>query len=204
MGTMVVMTEHRGVAGGRLEESPWDAAKGAFSAWRQGDAAAVDELVRVMTPVLWHVVRSYGHDRQTSEDIVQTTWLGFVRSHQTIVEPGAVAAWLITSARRDAARHLGHARRSQPVEGEALATWLPDVDSAEALAVLDDEGSRLWKAVSGLDERCRRLVSVIAFLDRPDYASLGRELDMPVGSIGPTRARCLDKLRAALAKEGRP
>ena len=198
---MVAMSEHQG-AGGQLGESPWDAARGAFTAWRAGDAAAVDQLVRVMTPVLWHVVRAYGHDRETSEDVIQTTWLGFVRLHATIEDPKAVASWLITSARRGAAHHAVRARRTEPVEAETLDRRLPDVESAETTAVLDDESAQLWQAVARLDERCRRLLRVIAFQDRPDYAALSHDLQMPVGSIGPTRSRCLTKLRASLAGGG--
>lgn len=195
------MSEHRG-AGGQLEESPWDRASGAFRAWRAGDATAVDDLVSAMTPVLWHVVRAYGHDREAAEDVIQATWLGFMRLHQTIADPQAVASWLITSARRGAAAHARSARRADPVEDDRLAAALPDVGSAEAMAVLDDEASRLWEAVAAVDERCRRLLRVIAFLDRPDYHSLSQDLDMPVGSIGPTRARCLAKVRAALTAGG--
>ncbi len=201
MGTMVTMSEHRG-AGGQLEESPWDKARGAFVAWRAGDATAVDDLVSAMTPVLWHVVRAYGHDRESAEDVIQATWLGFVRLHQTIEDPQAVASWLITSARRGAAAHARTARRAAPVEDETLASVLPDEVSAETVAVLDDEASRLWGAVTTLDERCRKLLRVIAFMDRPDYHSLSQDLDMPVGSIGPTRARCLAKVRTALTTGG--
>ena len=195
------MSEHRR-AEGQLEESPWDKASGAFTAWRAGDATAVDDLVSAMTPVLWHVVRAYGHDREGAEDVIQTTWLGFVRLHQTIQDPQAVASWLITSARRGAAAHARTARRAAPVEDETLAAVLPDEESAETVAVLDDEAARLWGAVATIDERCRRLLRVIAFLDRPDYNSLSQDLDMPVGSIGPTRARCLAKVRAALMAGG--
>ena len=56
----------------------------------------------------------------------------------------------------------------------------------------------LWTHVQDLSERCRRLLAVIAFADRPDYAAIAEALGMPVGSIGPTRGRCLAKLRAAL------
>jgi RNA polymerase sigma factor (sigma-70 family) len=162
----------------------------------------VDDLVTAMTPILWHVVRAYGHDRQSAEDVIATTWLGFVRLHQTIQDPRAVASWLITSARRGAAEHARKARRASPVEDQKLAAALPDVESAEALAVLDDDAARLWRAVASVDERCRKLLRVIAFMERPDYQSLSQELDMPVGSIGPTRARCLAKVRTALTNEG--
>jgi RNA polymerase sigma factor (sigma-70 family) len=198
---MVTMSEHRR-AEGELDQSPWETASGAFMAWRAGDAAAVDDLVTAMTPVLWHVVRAYGHDRESAEDVISTTWLGFVRLHHTIQDPRAVASWLITSARRGAAEHARKARRASPVEDEKLAVVLPDVESAEALAVLDDDAARLWRAVASVDERCRKLLRVIAFMERPDYQSLSQELDMPVGSIGPTRARCLAKVRTALMNEG--
>jgi RNA polymerase sigma factor (sigma-70 family) len=201
MGTMVTMSENRR-AEGQLDESPWDKASGAFTAWRAGDATAVDDLVTTMTPVLWHVVRAYGHDREAAGDVIQTTWLGFVRLHRTIEDPQAVASWLITSARRGAAAHARSARRADPVDDEVLAAVLPDDVSAETVAVLDDEASRLWGAVATVDERCRRLLRVIAFMDRPDYQSLSQDLGMPVGSIGPTRARCLAKVRTALEEGG--
>lgn len=195
------MTEDRR-AEGKLEESPWELASGAFTAWRSGDSTAVDDLVTTMTPILWHVVRAYGHDSQAAEDVIQSTWLGFARLHQTIQDPKAVASWLIVSARRGAAQLAKTGRRTAPTEDDTLAAWLPDMESAEALALLDEESTHLWNAVSTLDERCRRLVRVVAFMDRPDYASLSQELDMPVGSIGPTRSRCLAKLRTALMKGG--
>jgi RNA polymerase sigma factor (sigma-70 family) len=198
---MVTMSEHRG-AEGQLEQSPWNVASGAFTAWRAGDATAVDDLVNTMTPVLWHVVRAYGHDHQTTEDIIAATWLGFVRKHETIQDPQAVASWLITSARRGAAEYARVARRTRPVEDDALAVRLPDTESAEAVAVLDDEAARLWGAVATVDERCQKLLRVVAFMDRPDYQSLSKDLDMPVGSIGPTRARCLGKVRNALTRGG--
>lgn len=202
MGTMVTMSEDRR-AQGESDQSPWDMASGAFIAWRSGDAGAVDELVSAMTPVLWHVVRAYGHDREVAEDVMQATWLGFVRLHRTIEDPQAVASWLITSARRGAAAQARAARRATPVQDEALHAALPDAESAEALAVMDDEAARLWRAVASVDERCRKLLRVVAFMDRPDYQSLSRELDMPVGSIGPTRARCLAKVRTALNDGGK-
>ena len=85
---------------------------------------------------------------------------------------------------------------------EDLAPRLPDQRSAESSAVEHDARHRLWAAVDELPERCRRLLRVVAFENRPDYARLATDLGMPVGSIGPTRGRCLAKLRVALVQVG--
>ena len=74
--------------------------------------------------------------------------------------------------------------------------------SAEDEADRGSTSQMLWHAVSQLTERCQRLLRVVAFEDRPDYARLARSLAMPIGSIGPTRQRCLAKLRALLADRG--
>lgn len=182
----------------RAQASPWDEAESAFKAWRSGDAAAVDDLIRVMSPVLWHVVRAYRHDQAATEDVVQSVWLIFVRSHASIADSRAVASWLITTARREALHLAQRSGRSVAVEDEELRSRLPDAESAEEVAVLDDESANLWRAVGGLDERCQKLLRVVAFSERPDYATLTKELKMPTGSIGPTRSRCLGKLRRAL------
>ena len=71
----------------------------------------------------------------------------------------------------------------------------------EVAVFTDRAAGVLWRHVGQLSERCRRLLRVIAFDDRPDYAALTVQLGMPVGGIGPTRRRCLDKLRARLAAD---
>ncbi|MGB4777495.1 RNA polymerase sigma factor, partial [Microbacterium sp.] len=82
----------------------WDRAAELFVAWREGRAREMDDLVRLMTPVLWHVVRAYGLEQRLAEDVVQITWLTLVRRHETIHDPRAVAGWLTTCARREAWR----------------------------------------------------------------------------------------------------
>jgi DNA-directed RNA polymerase specialized sigma24 family protein len=96
----------------------------------------------------------------------------------------------------------GRTSRTTPVADEDLAPRLPEQRSAEQTAVEHDTRDRLWGLVDGMSERCRRLLRVVAFENRPDYATLATDLDMPVGSIGPTRGRCLAKLRVALAQVG--
>jgi len=181
----------------------WAEASGAFERWLADDPAGLDELVAVMTPVLWHVVRAYRLPQDAAEDVVQSTWLALVRRRTTIADPVAVGGWLTTTARREAwrvAKATGYG--ALPVDDEVLASRLPADRSAEAAAVEADSSSRLWAAVDALPERCRRLLRVVAFERRPDYQSLASDLDMPIGSIGPTRGRCLAKLRVALVQAG--
>ena len=180
----------------------WQRAAAFFGAWRDGDSRAMDDLVRLMSPVLWHVVRAYGLERMLAEDVVQTTWLQLVRGHERVADPRAVAAWLTTTARREAWK-VGKAHgRVDHTDADGLDVLLPPQVSAEERAATGDERRRLWLAVRALDERCQRLLRVIAFEDRPDYAALAADLAMPIGSIGPTRKRCLTKLRVLLEPAG--
>ncbi len=181
--------------------SVWSEAADAFARWRQGDAAALDDLVRVLTPVLWHVVRAYGLEREQAEDVVQTTWLKLVRGADSVHDGQAIGGWLTTTARREAWRQsAARAKAPTPVADEIVFDRVPPGPSAESEAVARDEQARLWEGVGQLNERCQRLLRVIAFSPRPNYTALADELGMPIGSIGPTRGRCLDKLRALLTE----
>jgi RNA polymerase sigma factor (sigma-70 family) len=197
MRMMGVMSAPRGAAVPQAGDGLWDRAARAFIAWYDGAPDAVDELVRLMTPVLWQVARASRIDADDAADAVQATWLALVRRADTITEPAAVAAWLITTVRREAVRR---ARSARPGDDEEALVTLPAADPQPDEVVAEREDHRrLWAAVATLTDRCRQLLRVLAFEQRPDYAALSHRLGMPVGSIGPTRGRCLDKLRAALA-----
>ncbi|AYF98113.1 RNA polymerase sigma factor [Protaetiibacter intestinalis] len=176
----------------------WARAGELFEEWRSGRAGRIDGLVRLVSPVLWHVVRAYGLGREEAEDVIQTTWLALVRSRDGIHDPRTVVAWLTTTARRESWRVVKADSRVDPVDDEVLERAGGSSPAAEATAEQHLDDARLWRAVDSLSERCRRLLRVIAFSARPDYVHLAAELQMPVGSIGPTRGRCLDKLRGLL------
>ncbi len=197
-------SEARLTIGGAATERPgevWGQAAASFERWTAGDAVALDELVRLMTPVLWHVVRAYRLATEVAEDVVQTTWLSLVRSRDRIQDPAAVGGWLTTTARREAWKVAKASGRALPIEDDELARRLPDEGSAEAEVVRRDGDGRLWDAVDQLSERCRQLLRIVAFEHRPDYTKIAADLGMPVGSIGPTRGRCLQKLRALVENE---
>lgn len=182
----------------------WAQAAACFRGWLDGDSGddGLDGLVRVMTPVLWHVVRAYRLEQDVAEDVIQTTWLALVRRRDAIHDPAAVGGWLTMTARREAWRVRSAAARALPVEDDEISVRLPRQRSAESEAIEHTGNSALWQVVDSLPDRCRRLLRIVAFEDRPDYQQVAQALDMPVGSIGPTRGRCLAKLRVALLQTG--
>ncbi|WP_420113224.1 RNA polymerase sigma factor [Pseudactinotalea sp.] len=171
----------------------------AFAAYRAGESGRMAEVVQLLNPVLWRTARSQGTDAETAADVVQVAWLRLVEHADRVADPQALLKWLIVTVRRECWRRTGRDRRQVPTE---LDHETPSLDlSPEALAELDEDQRVLWTHVATLSERCRALLQVIAFADRPDYATISTALGMPVGSIGPTRGRCLDTLRRALRSD---
>lgn len=170
-------------------------------AWRLGDRLALDRLVRMLTPMLWHVVRAYRLDRSSAEDVVQTTWVTMVRHAESIDDPKALVKWLTVTARREAWRLVKVTNRVEVAEDEVIDLRMGQVEGPEAEVLRTHRDDALWEAVRQLSERCQRLLRVVAFAERPDYNRLAGQLGMPVGSIGPTRGRCLTKLRSLLGSD---
>lgn len=194
-------TEH-GAQPDTRSDDRWSASAASFTAWRDGDPDALEELVRLISPTLWQVVRAAGLDRAAAEDVVQTTWLALVDHADSISNPMAVAGWLCTTARRDAWRASKKIRRELATDDEMLGSALPSVEGPEDGLVLAEEKAALRRSLSRISARCQALLRMLAAGPRPEYAEVSAALDMPVGSIGPTRARCLEKLRAELVAEG--
>jgi RNA polymerase sigma factor (sigma-70 family) len=172
-----------------------------FTAYRAGDESRMGDLVSLLTPILWHTARAQRLDAVTAEDVVQTTWLAFVRSADKITDPQAVLQWLLVSTRREAWRVVKRDDRVKPQEFEPDDVVGSPAERPEERVLQSDDDTRLWQHIAQLSERCRALLRVIAFADRPDYAAVAQSLGMPVGSIGPTRGRCLAKLRQQLAAD---
>jgi RNA polymerase sigma factor (sigma-70 family) len=165
------------------------------------DPASLNAIVAELSPLLWQVARAQGLDRDAAEDVVQTTWLSLLRHLDTIRSSGALTGWLVTVTKREAWRVRRAGRGERPMEDWAEAA-LPDPDPLPVDQLLADDRRRaLWRAVRKLPERCQELLRIVAFVRRPDYAELAATLGMPQGSIGPTRGRCLAKLRQLLTSD---
>lgn len=181
----------------------------AFTAYRDGDPDLLPPVVEELNPLLWHVARSQGLGVQTAEDVVQHTWLQLLEGTERIQEPQAVLKWLMTTTRRESWR-VGRTHQRETSHEDVGELLDPDDTEAAAAGPADPVGDQviaahehqvLWRLVGTLSERCRYLLRIIAFADRPDYAAIADALGMPVGSIGPTRGRCLATLRTALTRE---
>jgi RNA polymerase sigma factor (sigma-70 family) len=180
-----------------------------FRAFQRGDRAAFDDLVTVMTPLMWHTARSQGVDPVAAEDVVQTVWMSLLHSADNVRDPQTVVKWLLTSTKRESWRVAKRSRaeisRSSALHGmegeEVLSVPVQREDLPDEVVMREHSDQVLWQHVQGLPERCRTLVRVIAFADKPDYAAIAESLGMPIGSIGPTRGRCLAKLKDLLGQD---
>ena len=172
----------------------------AFAEYRDGHVEAMSDLVDSTTAILWHTARAQGLGSAQAEDVVQTTWLLLVQHAATITDPGGVLKWLITTTRREAWASSRRLRREEVREdmADAMLDLPSGPDDPEQLVVRSQDQHVLWRHFATLSERCQRLLRVVALAERPDYAQVAEALGMPVGSIGPTRGRCLAKLRLAL------
>lgn len=199
---MITISEGSGTEQSAEGGARWSASAAAFTAWCDGDKEALDELVRLLSPTLWHVVRATGLDRASAEDVVQNTWLVLVDKADSISNPMAVAGWLCTTARREAWRLSKNFRREFAAEDDSLGWALPSMEGPEDGIVLAEDHARLRLCLTRLNVRCQALLRMLAAGPRPEYVEVSEALDMPIGSIGPTRSRCLDKLRVELVSEG--
>jgi RNA polymerase sigma factor (sigma-70 family) len=189
-------------------DPPWEGLTGAelhaacMRAAEDGDRRAMDRLVAELTPLVWHVARANGLDRSVAEDVVQTVWLALFSQLGKLRDPKALAAWLITTTRREATHPFG--RRMQPVPlSDEVAEAMPSTQPApEDEAVRADRDRRVWRAFVRLSHRCQELLRLTVLAGRAEYQLVAEALRMPRGSVGPTRGRCLDQMRDLLASEG--
>src|ERR1700712_1886 len=129
-----------------------------FQRYRDGESDAMGELVAMLTPILWHTVRAQRIDRESTEDVLQSTWLALVRSADTISDSRAVLQWLIVAARREAWRLLRSQSRQLPSEIAEDAIQSPESELPENVLLRGLNEQLLWAHISGLPERCRALL----------------------------------------------
>src|SRR4051794_39232406 len=159
---------------------------------RAGDVDAWAQLTGRYSDLLWAVARSLNMIEADAADAVQTSWLRLLENLDTVREPDRIGAWLATIVRRECLSIHRRSARLQIGTPDDAAAWDGIVAVADPLddALLRDErDAALWRALSRLRPGCRRLVRVLMADPPPTYAEIAAALDIPVGSIGPTRER---------------
>lgn len=163
---------------------------------REGDELAWNGLVDQYGRLVWHVIRGFRLPDAVAEDVYQTTWLRLAEHLDRIREPASVGGWLARTAKNECLRSL-------KVNGRESLRDDIDLDLADPVAGVDqgvDDEARneiLWQAFGNLSEPCQRLLRLLIADPPPSYEQVGELMEMSIGSIGPTRARCLAKLRTA-------
>jgi RNA polymerase sigma factor (sigma-70 family) len=167
----------------------------------EGDDGAWKRLVERHGPVIWAVANRAGLTRDDAADVFQNTWTIAVTDLERIREPARFGAWIARVARHQCMRvrrGYGIARRSyEQVAREDVVTDLPD----EELSRIEDR-QRISRALRQIGKRCIELLEALYYQrPKPSYEVISRRMGMSIGSIGPTRARCLSKLESRLEGE---
>lgn len=172
-----------------------------------GEPRAWEALVRRHQRLVWAVARAYRMDDEDRGDVFQEVFAALVRALPRMRDGRALVRWLSVTTDRIARTTALRRRREQaarvtPTDGDAIgldALAAPDAPAGADLERLERE-AMVRLGLAGLSERCRRLLLALYFEDpRPAYGTLAERLGVPVGSLGPTRARCFDRLREGLA-----
>lgn len=168
-----------------------------------GDQRAWDDLVERFAPLVWSIARTHRLDVVAASDVSQTVWLRLVEHLGRLREPEALAGWLATTTRNECLRVLRREGRELPADDVPLLADRPSDDPGPAeLLLLDEQRALVWRALGTLSARCQRLLRALAVTPEASYAEVSAALDMPIGSIGPTRSRCFAHLRNALQALG--
>jgi RNA polymerase sigma factor (sigma-70 family) len=154
----------------------------------QDDQAAWKDLVSRYKRLVYSIAYTLCPDPEDASDVFQQVWLELYKQLPDLRDVESLPVWLITVTRRSALAVRRSHRPSEPLNGDP-----PDL--SHRLAMIEKEHA-LEQAMGRLPERCRRLIDLLYFTaEEPSYAEIAKQMGMPVASIGPTRARCLEKLR---------
>jgi RNA polymerase sigma factor (sigma-70 family) len=193
------------LAGGHLTAAPAEDDGALDLAWlvrraANGDRAAWERLVDQYSRLLWAMTRDFKLAESDAADVVQATWLRLLEHIDRIEYPERIGSWLATTARHECLRHLAAGKRVMPVENDhdAFSDTVghqPDVDER---LLAEERAQAVRAAMSTLPSRSQQLLQLLMADPPASYTEISDQLGVPIGSIGPTRGRCLERLRLVL------
>jgi RNA polymerase sigma factor (sigma-70 family) len=194
---MTISVNEQRRAGGRLREE--EVARLVRSA-AAGDHRDWDSLVDEFGGMIWAIARAHRLSHADAADVSQATWLRLLEHLEDLDEPARVGGWLATTARRECLRILRGADRQIPSSDTMLDRRSIDAPQGNALLVAERDAA-LWRAFNRLRPSDQALLRLLIADPAPAYEEISTALDMPIGSIGPTRARALERFRRELGSE---
>lgn len=175
-------------------DSPADDIAVVVRAAAAADEAAWRDLVTRYSGLVWSIARGHRLTDADVADVVQTTWLRLVEHVDRLEDPARVGAWLATTARRECLRTLSRAARQIPC-GDELPDGPSGAPDLDARLLRDERDATLRRALESLAPRDQALLRMLVAEPPPTYGEISAALGMQVGSIGPVRRRCLERLQ---------
>ena len=163
-----------------------------------GDQSAWNRLVQEFEGLIWAMARAHRLHDADAADVSQATWLALLQHINKLNNPAAVGAWLATTARRECLRVLRGAERRVLFADDGPEHESPEPPPGDAL-LITERNEALWRSFSRLRTSDQALLRLLTADPPPPYEEIAAALDMPIGSIGPTRQRALARLGEQLA-----
>lgn len=188
-------------AGAGDEKVPDDLVPSLVRAAAAGDTRAWEQLVDRFAGLVWSICRTHRLTDDDAADVVQLTWLRLLENLDRIRDPQRLAGWLATTCRRECLALLRRSRSSVNLEEEHMDRLLGGGSPADEPLLAAEQYAALWQAFQQLSKWCQRVLGeLVVDVDDgpPSYRLVAAKLQVPVGSLGPTRARCLGQLRKLL------
>jgi RNA polymerase sigma factor (sigma-70 family) len=165
-----------------------------------GEREAWDALVRRFNGLIWAIVRQHRLNPTDSQDVTQVVWLRLLENLGSLRDPSRVGGWLATTARRECLRQIRLGNRAVPATDDLLEGESDPGASPDEVVAASDHQRAVFEIVRMLEPRCQQLLELSAY--HLPYQVISELLNMPIGSIGPTRGRCLEQLRELLRAAG--
>jgi RNA polymerase sigma factor (sigma-70 family) len=167
-----------------------------------GDGAAWEALIRRYRRLIYSVPVRFGFEEDDASDVFQIVCLKMLEHLHEIKDDRKISGWLVTTTTRQCL-HLKFLKGRETLSDGMIEEPEDSKPNLEELRILTEQQQAMREAIDELAERCRSLIGMLYFdTNSPSYEEISRTLGMPIASIGPTRARCLEKLRTILRRRG--
>ena len=166
----------------------------------EGHHWAWEKLVAQYSKLIWSMTRDFKLPETDAADVVQATWLRLLEHIDRIEHPDRIGSWLATTARHECLRHIAASKRVVLVQDndDTLVDAISNQPEVDERLLADERAQAVREALSSLPGRWQRLLEMLMSDPPVSYLKISDQLGLPVGSIGPTRGRCLERLRELL------